>query len=54
MNGQMSFRDHRHDVGGHPYRYGYSVSISADPADGWQTLKHDLQSGETMVFDHGP
>jgi len=47
------FPRHRHDVGGQPYRYGYSVSISADPADGWQTLKHDLQSGETMVFDHG-
>tara|TARA_B100001778_G_scaffold103422_1_gene84391 strand:- start:3416 stop:4807 length:1392 start_codon:yes stop_codon:yes gene_type:complete len=47
------FPRHLHDVGGQPYRYGYSVSISADPADGWQTLKHDLQSGETMVFDHG-
>ena len=48
------FPRHRLDVGGQPYRYGYSVSISADPADGWQTLKHDLQLGETMVFDHGP
>jgi carotenoid cleavage dioxygenase-like enzyme len=48
------FPRHRGSLTGAPIRYGYCASPSTDPATGWPTLKHDLQSGERSVFDHGP
>ena len=38
---------------GKPYRFGYCASPSTDPAAGWPTIKHDLQTGSQVTFDHG-
>ena len=48
------FPRHRNSVSTRPYRYGYCASPSANDADGWPTIKHDLQTGARTVFDHGP
>ena len=48
------FPRHRGSLSTLPYRYGYCASPSSDMAAGWPTLKHDLQTGERSVFDHGP
>ncbi len=48
------FPRHRGSVSTQPYRYGYTVGISADPAAGWSTIKHDLEAGTRAEFDHGP
>ncbi|MFV0525916.1 MAG: carotenoid oxygenase family protein [Acidimicrobiales bacterium] len=48
------FPRHRGSLAGKPYRYGYCASPSVDPAAGWPTIKHDLNTGERQVFDHGP
>ncbi len=48
------FPRHRGSLTAKPYRYGYCASPSTDPRAGWPTLKHDLQTGERSVFDHGP
>ena len=48
------FPRHRHSVGAKPYRYGYCASPVDDMSSGWVTLKHDLQTGDRHVFDHGP
>ena len=47
------FPRHRGSLSTKPYRYGYCASPSGDPVAGWPTLKHDLQTGERSVFDHG-
>lgn len=47
------FPRHRGSLTAKPYRYGYCASPSQDPRAGWPTLKHDLQTGERQVFDHG-
>jgi len=47
------FPRHRESLSTQSYRYGYTVSPSSDGASGWPTLKHDLQTGERWVFDHG-
>ncbi len=48
------FPRHRGSLTAKPYRYGYCASPSTDPAAGWPTIKHDLETGERQVFDHGP
>lgn len=48
------FPRHRGSVAGQPYRFGYCASPSLDPAAGWPTLKHDLETGQRQEFDHGP
>jgi len=49
------FPRHRGSLTGKPYRYGYCASPTvADATAGWPTLKHDLETGTTVVFDHGP
>ena len=48
------FPRHRGSLTARPYRYGYCASPSTDPSQGWPTLKHDLETGERSVFDHGP
>lgn len=48
------FPRHRDDVSAQAYRYGYCASPNLDPAAGWPTLKHDLETGERRSFDHGP
>ncbi len=48
------FPRHRHSVGAKPYRYGYCASPVADMTSGWATLKHDLDTGDRRIFDHGP
>ncbi len=48
------FPRHRGSLTARPYRYGYCASPSVDPAAGWPTLKHDLETGARTVFDHGP
>jgi carotenoid cleavage dioxygenase len=48
------FPRHRGSLTGKPYRYGYTASISHTPGDGWQTVKHDLETGQRQVLDHGP
>lgn len=48
------FPRHRHDVGCQPYRFGYCASPSNVLGEAWPTLKHDLQTGTSEVFDHGP
>ncbi|MFK8024124.1 MAG: carotenoid oxygenase family protein [Ilumatobacter sp.] len=47
------FPRHRGSLSTKPYRYGYCASPSADDRSGWPTIKHDLQTGERTVFDHG-
>ena len=44
----------RGSVSTKPYRYGYCVGVSNQPGEGWTTVKHDLETGERRVFDHGP
>lgn len=48
------FPRHRGSVSAKPYRYGYCASPATDRTAGWPTVKHDLQTGERWVFDHGP
>jgi 8'-apo-carotenoid 13,14-cleaving dioxygenase len=48
------FPRHRGSLTAKPYRYGYCASPALDLAAGWPTIKHDLQTGERQVFDHGP
>ncbi|TVR26458.1 MAG: carotenoid oxygenase [Ilumatobacter sp.] len=48
------FPRHRGALTASAHRYGYCAQPSADPAAGWPTLKHDLQTGTRTVFDHGP
>jgi len=48
------FPRHRGSVTAKPYRYGYCAVPALDQAAGWPTVKHDLQTGERQVFDHGP
>ena len=48
------FPRHRGSLTARPYRYGYCASPSVNPTQGWPTLKHDLQTGQRAVFDHGP
>lgn len=48
------FPRHRGSVTAKPYRYGYCASPSTDQSAGWPTLKHDLQTGQRTIFDHGP
>ena len=45
------FPRHRGSLTGKPYRYGYC----AQPAERmhWPTMKHDLLTGTSEVFDHG-
>lgn len=42
-----------HHVGGQEHRYGYVGGLKADPVVFGATIKHDLQTGERTVFDHG-
>lgn len=46
------FPRHNPALATRPYRYGYCVS--PDPTGCWKTLKHDLHTGATREFDHGP
>ena len=48
------FPRHRGSLSTKPYRYGYCASPRLDHTSGWPTLKHDLQTGERIEFDHGP
>ena len=48
------FPRHRGSLTAKPYRYGYCAVPSLDQSEGWPTVKHDLQTGERHVFDHGP
>ena len=48
------FPRHRGSLTAKPYRYGYCAAPSTDPAMGWPTIKHDLETGTRQVFDHGP
>lgn len=48
------FPRHRGSLTTKPYRYGYCAAPSTDPATGWPTIKHDLETGQRHVFDHGP
>ena len=47
------FPRHRGALTGKPYRYGYCANADPDSMH-WPTVKHDLQTGERTVFDHGP
>jgi carotenoid cleavage dioxygenase len=48
------FPRHRGALTAKPYRYGYCAQPSTTDGEGWPTLKHDLQTGQRFVFDHGP
>ena len=48
------FPRHRGSLSSKPYRYGYCAAPSIVEGVGWPTLKHDLETGERRVFDHGP
>ncbi len=48
------FPRHRGSLTAKPYRYGYCAAPSLDGQAGWPTIKHDLQTGDRRVFDHGP
>ncbi len=48
------FPRHRGSLSTKPYRFGYCAAPSADDAAHWPTLKHDLETGQRLVFDHGP
>jgi carotenoid cleavage dioxygenase-like enzyme len=48
------FPRHRGSLTAQPYRYGYAVQTDFRPSAGWPTVKHDLETGERQVFDHGP
>ncbi len=47
------FPRHRGSLTTKPYRYGYCASPRTDHTSGWPTIKHDLQTGERIEFDHG-
>ncbi len=48
------FPRHRGSLSTKPYRYGYTVSACPDPlAGGWDTVKHDLETGTRVAHDHG-
>ena len=47
------FPRHRDSMSTQPYRFGYTVSPLRDIADGWPTIKHNLDTGERWDFDHG-
>lgn len=51
--GANEFPRHRASLAGQPYRFGYTVSPSANATSGWPTLKHDLETGQRQLFDHG-
>ncbi|MBU6330219.1 MAG: carotenoid oxygenase family protein [Acidobacteria bacterium] len=46
------FPRHRGALTGRPYRYGYCAQVDPDSMH-WPTVKHDLHTGERLVFDHG-
>jgi carotenoid cleavage dioxygenase len=48
------FPRHRGSLSTKPYRFGYCAAPAFEAAAGWPTVKHDLQTGERWVFDHGP
>ncbi len=48
------FPRHRGSLSTKPYRFGYCASPRADHETGWPTIKHDLQTGARIEFDHGP
>jgi carotenoid cleavage dioxygenase-like enzyme len=48
------FPRHRGSLTTKPYRYGYCASPALDTSAGWPTIKHDLETGDRFVFDHGP
>jgi len=48
----QEFPRHRGKLTAKPYRYGYCAATSATVPE-WPTIKHDLQTGERTVFDHG-
>jgi carotenoid cleavage dioxygenase len=48
------FPRHRGSLSTKPYRFGYCAAPSYEPGAAWPTVKHDLQTGERWVFDHGP
>ncbi len=46
------FPRHLGSLTGKPYRYGYCARLNASMH--WPTVKHDLLTGASDVFDHGP
>jgi carotenoid cleavage dioxygenase len=48
------FPRHRGSLSTKPYRFGYCAAPSFEAGEGWPTVKHDLETGERLVFDHGP
>jgi len=48
------FPRHRGSLSSKSYRFGYCAAPSIVEGVGWPTLKHDLETGERRVFDHGP
>ena len=48
------FPRHRDSVATKPYRYGYTAMANFVHGAQWPTVKHDLLTGESTVFDHGP
>jgi carotenoid cleavage dioxygenase-like enzyme len=52
--GANEFPRHRGSLTTKPYRYGYCASPNHDLGAGWNTLKHDLHTGQRFEFDHGP
>ncbi len=48
------FPRHRGSLSAKSYRFGYCAAPSLDRTAGWPTIKHDLQTGDRQVFDHGP
>ena len=51
----QEFPRHRGRLTAKPYRYGYCASVSQSPSQpNWPTIKHDLESGQRWVYDHGP
>ena len=47
------FPRHRGSLTGRPYRFGYCAEVASGSMH-WPTIKHDLHTGERLVFDHGP
>lgn len=48
----QEFPRHRGSLTAKPYRFGYTTSASPTSPN-WPTLKHDLETGERWMFDHG-
>jgi carotenoid cleavage dioxygenase-like enzyme len=48
------FPRHRGSLSTKAYRYGYCAAPDTSPGAAWPTVKHDLETGERRVFDHGP